>query len=176
MSTAPVLATKQCTTCGEMKSLSEFHRQRTAKDGLRNECKPCAVARSMAWQARKRAEIGEEAWKEHQRRIVQRTRAKNGTENNLRQSIAYRKALAALRERHRKEFDALYAIALREEELTVASSDLAGAGTAPIPAAGSEHGAVEQTAGLSSPVVSRSTSGKDGAPARTGATSQTTTA
>lgn len=32
---------KRCSKCKETKPVSEFHRNRTAKDGLHYECKPC---------------------------------------------------------------------------------------------------------------------------------------
>lgn len=36
---------KVCTRCGERKPLSEYHRNRGARDGARTECKMCACAR-----------------------------------------------------------------------------------------------------------------------------------
>ena len=35
--------TKQCTKCGEVKALSEFHKKSAAKDGLQTRCKQCWV-------------------------------------------------------------------------------------------------------------------------------------
>lgn len=35
------METKKCRICGEEKPLMEFHRNKKANDGLRNECKEC---------------------------------------------------------------------------------------------------------------------------------------
>ena len=35
--------TKKCTRCGELKSLSEFHKDRNAKSGIRSSCKSCIL-------------------------------------------------------------------------------------------------------------------------------------
>lgn len=32
---------KQCKLCGQLKPLSEYHKQKTFKDGVDNRCKPC---------------------------------------------------------------------------------------------------------------------------------------
>lgn len=36
--------TKQCNKCKETKDVSEFHKNRTSKDGLCNQCKQCKIA------------------------------------------------------------------------------------------------------------------------------------
>jgi hypothetical protein len=36
---------KTCTKCGESKLLMEFHKNKSKKNGLRNDCKSCAVER-----------------------------------------------------------------------------------------------------------------------------------
>lgn len=43
---------KTCRKCGETKPLDEFHRRKDAKDGCRNDCKKCAVARVKEWGAK----------------------------------------------------------------------------------------------------------------------------
>jgi hypothetical protein len=40
---------KRCNRCGEVKSLSEFHRQSNAKDGRQPKCKGCALALASAY-------------------------------------------------------------------------------------------------------------------------------
>jgi hypothetical protein len=35
---------KTCTKCNELKALTEFHRDKSRKDGLANRCKPCVIA------------------------------------------------------------------------------------------------------------------------------------
>lgn len=37
---------KRCTTCGQLKDRSEFHREAKQKDGLRSQCKKCNLARN----------------------------------------------------------------------------------------------------------------------------------
>lgn len=39
---------KKCSKCGETKSHGEFHKNRSAKDGLATYCKPCACAARVA--------------------------------------------------------------------------------------------------------------------------------
>ena len=41
----PESATKQCTACGQVKPVSEFHVRRASRDGLCPECKDCKAAR-----------------------------------------------------------------------------------------------------------------------------------
>jgi hypothetical protein len=48
--TTPPLNEKQCVTCGEVKPLDQFHRERKMRDGHCNECKPCAIARAAKWE------------------------------------------------------------------------------------------------------------------------------
>jgi len=43
------METKKCCTCGEVKGVTEFHKNRSTRDGLQSACKPCmraAVRRS----------------------------------------------------------------------------------------------------------------------------------
>lgn len=109
-----VLAEKKCGKCGEVKPLSEFHRNRTTPDGLQWECKPCVIARVKASTARRRAEMGEEAFLATRGEAVQRHRAKHGTEDERRQSRARATAVRRLIAAHRAEFDAYYRLAKDE--------------------------------------------------------------
>jgi recombination endonuclease VII len=45
---------KRCTKCGELKDLSEFHRDRKARDGLRPDCKTCVNKKSAEYYAENR--------------------------------------------------------------------------------------------------------------------------
>jgi hypothetical protein len=45
----PAPAYKRCTTCGERKPLTEFHRQRWGRYGRRSTCKVCRRAEGRAW-------------------------------------------------------------------------------------------------------------------------------
>lgn len=114
--TAVDLATKRCCACGEVKNLSEFHRNRSMPDGLRSDCKPCAIARVKASQAKRRAEIGEAAYLAERRAQVAKSRqdprvARAHDED----SLARRAAARELRERHRAEYDHLVLLAKRGE-------------------------------------------------------------
>lgn len=40
---------KTCTKCHEVKALTEFHRDKSRKDGLANRCKPCVVSHVKAY-------------------------------------------------------------------------------------------------------------------------------
>ena len=42
---------KQCGKCKESKELSQFHKNKAAKDGLRYKCKECACEASKTWNA-----------------------------------------------------------------------------------------------------------------------------
>ena len=47
---------KQCRTCKEIKSLSEFHKHHRRKDGHANECKSCVKKRQQKWYKETREE------------------------------------------------------------------------------------------------------------------------
>lgn len=82
--------TKRCTRCRTPQPLAEFHADRTRGDGLDPTCRTC-------------------------RRVHRKRRG--DTTRELRQSRAYNRATRALRERHRHEFDVLYAEQRRREGL-----------------------------------------------------------
>ena len=112
---APIEALKTCTKCKRTLNLSEFYRDKGKRDGRSHWCRACNRANTKAAVERRRAEIGEEAWRAERRDAVRRHRAKNGTRDKT-QVKAYNAAMAQIRERHRKEFDRLYAIELRRQE------------------------------------------------------------
>lgn len=109
--TVPVLAEKRCCTCGETKPLSQFHRNRSKRDGLAERCKPCSITSVLAAQAKRRAEIGDDAWRALRREQVRRHRANGGAAKDRLQVAAYTAAERRVREAHRTEFDQY----LREE-------------------------------------------------------------
>ena len=47
----PSTQSKRCVSCGETKSLTEFHRHRGKPDGLQNRCKPCNIALNVKYYA-----------------------------------------------------------------------------------------------------------------------------
>lgn len=59
---------KKCTKCGDQKPLSEFHKNKNAKDNLVPHCKACAKMLAAKW------------YKNNSERVIARTRAWN--ENN----------------------------------------------------------------------------------------------
>jgi hypothetical protein len=52
LETKVVPPSKRCRRCGTDKPLSEFHRNRTAKDGLQRYCKPCNGGAGTSWRER----------------------------------------------------------------------------------------------------------------------------
>lgn len=108
--TSVEVATKTCTRCGETKPLTEFHRNRSAPDGRQSRCKVCVRFLVNERRAAKRAEMGDAAFKAQMAEQVRRHRqTPHGKEMARRQEAAYSAAQRILRERHRKEFDAIYA-------------------------------------------------------------------
>lgn len=106
---APVLATKQCSKCGETKPLSEFHRDRTNRDGRHSWCAVCMRTLVNERQAVRRAEMGDEAWLAHQRQLLARSRARRNNDTERRYGKARSRAVQRLIDAHRAEFDALLA-------------------------------------------------------------------
>jgi len=49
------METKTCTKCGECKPLTEFHKQKDKKDGLRSHCKACVLSPEHLEKAKVRA-------------------------------------------------------------------------------------------------------------------------
>ena len=58
-------STKRCCKCNQIKSLGDFHRNRSNKDGLHTVCKPCNNKQASEAQRRNRAKRTEQqrAWK-----------------------------------------------------------------------------------------------------------------
>lgn len=44
-----LFVTKRCSACGVVKSLIDFHRDRSRRDGLQNRCKVCNIALNKRW-------------------------------------------------------------------------------------------------------------------------------
>jgi hypothetical protein len=108
--TALTIATKACTKCAEVKPLSGFHRNRRSPDGRQNRCKECMRSEALESQARRRAEMGEDAWLAYKRDNVRRSRQNPDVRRRqLLAQAAYSQALQALRRLHSSEFDALHA-------------------------------------------------------------------
>ena len=119
---APELAEKRCTKCGETKPLSGFHRNRRAADGHHYWCKPCMTAYTNERAAIRRAEMGEEAWLAHQREITRRHRERTKNAKGKEYQAAKNRAISVLMERHRTEFEHLLLLARRGELEAVGAS------------------------------------------------------
>jgi hypothetical protein len=48
---------KTCTKCNEIKSLTEFHRDKSRKDGLANRCKSCVIAHVKTYYVNNREKV-----------------------------------------------------------------------------------------------------------------------
>lgn len=86
---------KVCTGCGLMKPLNRFSPHARRRDGLQTQCKACRAA-----------------YIRERRAIEPLLRQRDRAQNN-----AYNEALRLLRDRHRPEFDRLYADELAKEGL-----------------------------------------------------------
>ena len=65
---------KRCSACKQWKPLTEFHRNRTRRDGRQNMCKPCNISRNQRWY-REHPEVRAERmdeWTRRRKRKLQR--------------------------------------------------------------------------------------------------------
>jgi hypothetical protein len=112
------VAVKTCRGCGETKSLAHYYKTKSTRDGLQSRCKSCHIEVVKARKDLRRAEMGEDAWLEQQRQMQRKRRSDPETrENDYRHSRRVAAAMAELRDRHRKEYDAILA-RLRYEDDT----------------------------------------------------------
>lgn len=110
------MATKRCTKCGETKPLSGFYRNGGRGDGRHSWCAACQGAHAAASNARKMAE-DPDGFRERQREVVARHRARTGNARGKALNRARSAAIAALIEAHRKEYEALLRVAKYERGL-----------------------------------------------------------
>jgi len=84
------IVTKQCFTCKEIKGLSKFHKQSSAKDGLQSNCKDCTKKyhRSDKYNTVKRKHYGSQKYKDTQQKY-RKTQVWRRTQNKA--SSIYRK-------------------------------------------------------------------------------------
>jgi hypothetical protein len=72
-----MLNAKACRLCGLVKSLDEFHPRIGAKDGRRNDCRDCNLARQREYSQRaadKRAKLNREYYAKNRERLVEEAR------------------------------------------------------------------------------------------------------
>ncbi len=105
-----------CRVCGVTKPASEFGVS-SRRHGYR--CKLCDAERVKKYLARKRVEMGDEAFREWQRQKVARSRAKSGHAYSREYNRARWAAILALIEAHPKEFEELFRRAKYEAGLSV---------------------------------------------------------
>jgi len=112
------MAVKRCPRCAETKPLSQFHRNRSAADGHHSMCKMCTQAYTRAYQAAKaakRAELGDEAWRAYKAAHVRAHRERTGGDRDREYARTQYRAVSALIDRHRAEYDRLLLLARRGE-------------------------------------------------------------
>lgn len=118
---------KRCSDCKEEKPISDFAKNRRARDGLFAYCKPCARRRSLAWKAAnpERAKAYTAEWKRNNRERLNEYQRNWYAENSGR----WPGYAASYRERHpeawaRKQRSARlvreYGVTLEEYEVMVA--------------------------------------------------------
>lgn len=99
---------KTCPGCGVTKPLTEYGTQK-GNGRPRSACRSCERDRANAYLARRRAELGDEAFKAERRDKTRRLRANPDRDYDTRQRRAYTAALVRLRDAHRGQFDVFYA-------------------------------------------------------------------
>lgn len=99
---------KRCTKCGETKPPAEFHKRASSSDGLAHVCMPCAIATAQESNDRRRAEMGDEAWRAYRRAVMEKSRRNPKVADRTRLTVKARgRALEVLAIRHEAEFEML---------------------------------------------------------------------
>ena len=80
------MQTKTCNKCGEEKALTEFHKYKSGKYGVKGECKPCTSERMREYSSR--PEVRDHKRKYYQRPEVQKRSREHG--KTRRQNPEYR--------------------------------------------------------------------------------------
>lgn len=101
--------TRRCTKCGETKSLSGF-------SGAHAWCKACNNAATKERKARRRAEMGEEAWLAWNRENTRKSRLRHNNERGRAYNRAKYRAVQRLIGAHPRQFEAFMTLELDAEE------------------------------------------------------------
>ena len=109
------LLLKTCPVCRETKTAAEFYRSGRTGDRLSYECKSCATSRAKKNREQRRSAMGDAAFREHTRQAVAKSRQRTGNRSGIEYNKARSRAIAALIEAHRDEFDRLLLLARRDE-------------------------------------------------------------
>ena len=103
------MSTKACSRCGEVKTLEEFGRDRTTKDGRQHRCRPCASAYRREYaqtpagresQRRRDAKYRQTSAGRETRRLYQQSPA--GRESNQRRAAKFAQTPAGREKNQRK--------------------------------------------------------------------------
>lgn len=80
------MQTKRCSACKETKPVSEFHSDKSRKDGLAAYCKSCRCKKGRSYRAANKEKIAEKnrRWQEENKKQGIRRSGKLAKENNLR--------------------------------------------------------------------------------------------
>lgn len=116
---------KTCRICGTQKPLSEFHRDKSKKDGRRNECKPCKCAdvrarrnpeRERRWRSENADRVRENGrrWRQQNRDKVLASKARHRERKREELAAKQRARYAKDPDKHRRE-GREYARAHRDE-------------------------------------------------------------
>lgn len=111
---------KECTRCGEYKTLTEFSPKKNGRLGRHNLCKPCTNQATKERRDKARA-ADPEGFRERQREIVRKSREKRGMARERLYSRAKQRAIQRLIDAHRKQFEAYLTLELDAEEREQAS-------------------------------------------------------
>lgn len=109
------LLTKRCTECETDKPASEFHKDRSKRDGLRSACKSCITERVKQYRQERIDQFGLDYVRRQERLAVERHRRRHGPEKDREYNRARNEAVRVLIERHRAEFEHLFLLARRGE-------------------------------------------------------------
>lgn len=100
---------KYCAACGETKPAEEYYRDRATHDGLSTYCAACSLQQSTARQAKRRANLGDVAYRAEQAAKMKRWRSRTGNAQGKAYSAARRRAQTRLALAHPDEYAALLA-------------------------------------------------------------------
>lgn len=115
---------RRCLKCGVAKSVAEFRRHKWGLDGSCHECvrrsqRKSESERVAAYQAKRRDQIGDDAWRAERAAYQRKYRAAGpGATKNKLYEKARRAALAELAMRYPDEYEELYAVAKEQLQAT----------------------------------------------------------
>jgi hypothetical protein len=116
MSATETVPTKVCSKCGNEWPLDGFHKDGgRSPSGRHGWCKSCMNDSVRKRQAKRRAEMGEEAYLAYQREITRRSRQRTGNSQGKTYERASWRAAQRLKDAHPEEYADLLDEELRRE-------------------------------------------------------------